>query len=258
MTRTEHGRDIPPSIGRVAFAARCGLFPRTTLLGAGLVLITFALLLKFSIVPTASTLRDLFAMDFTEAFTGAGTLETALASEKTLTSAKNVATTAVRLTLPLLFALFVAAALGTLVPALVFHKRGGSSAVALPKEPKPGPAVGVVKLMSALLVLLIAVTIFKSARYDLVRLQTGDQGALIALGGAIFDTLLAAGALFILTGLCEVALMRQKILGALSLNRSEARAEHKASAGDPALSRERQRRMRQGSDRWAPRGGEHV
>ncbi|MCP4604134.1 MAG: hypothetical protein GY847_27035 [Proteobacteria bacterium] len=228
-------RTIPPGRGRIAKAARAGMFPRSSAIAGGLALLASAAVLA------------LFAEQAGHSFMGLVEqgLDYAVASRPEPGLALNeLIKTGVWLILPLILAAFVGGLAGAVVPAVIARRHRGRTAVPLPRAPKERVAFTVLHVFAVFLVILFAAHILRSHMGAVTRLIRNDPGSQVELIYALSKLLAAGGAVMLLMGLAEIALLRHSLWRALHINSLEARREERAAGGDSTVKTEGMRRAR--------------
>ena len=224
----EDGRFIPPGLGRIAAFARRGGFGTSPLLSAGAGMLSAALVLYFCKAAFHDGLTGLFREGLNQAAAG-GTVLSAVS--------ERIALPLVRLTLPVLLAAGTGTAVGAFLPAWAARRHKGDTAVPLPKMPRAGFGVLVIRVFGAALFLLTIILIARDTASSLGAHAT----PVAALGVLLFRILVALGAVSLLTGAAERMLLSHFIYHALFLDRSEHRREMRAEQGsrDASLRRAR-------------------
>lgn len=233
MADTE--RPIPPSSGRIAAAARAGLFPASSLLASGMSLFLCAGMGWLLAEPVLREAKALMSSSLQQAVSSGGVPATP--------SLVSAAAGVVVPMLLLLAVVFTGALVGAGIPALIARRRTGRTAVPLPKAPSGTLQMGVVRLLGAAVFVLIAVAALRGAVSDL----RTDHHVLLAAVRTICQLTAVLGAILILLGLVEWTLRRHLILRALRLDTAEARRERRADEGEPRI---KQRRLARARSDW--------
>jgi hypothetical protein len=152
-------------------------------------------------------------------------------------------------TLPFLTTVFAAGLLGALVPAMVARKNRGRTAVPLPKFPKNRIALTLIHTAGAVLFTLLAFFIFRRRIGSVWHLVQGDHSALNELFIAFCELLTAGGAVLVLLGMAEIAIVRHSVWRTLFLDRMEAKRESRDAGGDSAVKSKHRRRATKGARR---------
>jgi hypothetical protein len=150
-------------------------------------------------------------------------------------------------TLPFLTTVLAAGLLGALVPAMVARKNRGRTAVPLPKFPKNRIALTLLRTSGAVLFTLLAFYIFRRRVGAVWHLLQGDYNAANDLFIAFCELLTAGGAVLVLLGMAEIAIIRHSVWRTLFLDRMEARRENRDAGGDSATKSKHKRRATKGA-----------
>jgi flagellar biosynthesis protein FlhB len=229
-------RTIPPGQGRVAAAARAGMFARSGAIVSGLVLLVSAAMLAFTGDRAGAYLQDL----------AQGGLDSVFMRPDSAREAVLTVSSAFFQSLPFLATVFVAGLLGALVPAMVARKNRGRTAVPLPKFPKNRFALTLLHLAGAILFTLLAVLVFRRRAGAVWPLMQGDFSATSGLLSAFCELLTAGGAILLLVGMAEIAIIRHSVWRTLFLDSMEAKREHRDAGGNNAAkSKSRKRAVRE-------------
>jgi len=216
-------------------AARAGLFPRSGAFIGGLALLAVAAVL-------ATTSEELGRSLVTLA--GQGLTWAAAPPSDPWSALKELLKGGALLVLPILVAAFLAALAGAVLPAIIARRHRGRSAVPLPDAPTERVPLAVLRSLGVCVAVLLFAQIVRSHSGVVWRLADGDLGAGAELLNAFCQVLACFGAVMLLVGLMEIAVMRRAIWKALHLSSSEARREERAAGGDEAVKREGMRRAR--------------
>jgi flagellar biosynthesis protein FlhB len=228
-------RRVPPGRARVAEAARAGLFARSSVLVAGLAMLSAAAAMAFlgkGLGPAFSGLVRTGLLNAADNQTDPGAVLLRSLSE------------AWGITLPFFVAILAAALIGAVAPAAIAKRGRGRTSVPLPPAPRARFAAAVLRVFGVLVFLLLAAYILRSHTSAVARLMTGELSASTDLIKAIYELLAVGGVVMILVGLAELADLRSEIWKALHLDSLEARREQRGAGGDPAMKREGARRAR--------------
>ncbi len=229
MADTE--RPIPPSSGRIAAAAKAGVFPTSNLLPSGISLLLTAALGWLFAEPVLRGANVLMTLSVERAVSPGGAPVSSLES----------AAAGVLGPVLLFFALlFTGAFAGAGVPALIARRRAGRTAVPLPQIPAGTLPLGMLRLFGAGLFLLIALAVVRSAAVNV----QATPSVLLSGGRAVCQLTAVLGGILILLGLIEWTLRRHLIFRALHLNTAEARRESRAHEGEPNVKRRQLARAR--------------
>ncbi len=232
---TSRERTVPPGQGRIAAAARAGLFPRSGAIPSGLGFLATACILT------------LFGEEAGQLLIGLLTdgLDVALWLRLSPVDALSKALGAsVGLVLLLTIPLFLGAFLGAVVPAVVAKRRRGRTAVPLPRPPKIRLVLGVIQMAGLSLIVLLALYIFRGHFGAVWRLLGGELGAALILFQAFVKLLAAGGFVMLLVGGIELVISRQAIWKSLFLDRLEARREDRAGGLSSPITAQQRRRSR--------------
>jgi flagellar biosynthesis protein FlhB len=228
---SNNDRTVPPGEGRVAAATRAGLFPRSGAIVSGFVLLTMAWLLSFFGLDAGQYLQDLtrFALD------------APFSRPEPVSAILTTFTSAASKTLPFLAMVFLIALLVALLPVIIAKRRGGNTAVPLPKAPKTVGATLVINLLGSGVFLLLVLYILRRRIGALWPFIQGDyeRGSSLLLGAS--EMLAAGGIVLLFVGLAQIIVARHFLWRALFLSSSEARREARDARGDPAVKREQRR-----------------
>jgi flagellar biosynthesis protein FlhB len=231
--------DIPPGAGRVAAAARAGLFPRTPLISTGTAFLCVAFIFYLFFEEGSAALTDFLGQGI-EMAVSSGTLPLAVLPTQ-------IGIIVYKL-LAFLLVVFLGAFLGAAIPALWAKRKRGRTAVPLPQIPKAKTTQFVLRMTGALVFTVLALYVLKNRWQPL-----SSSGSPIAGAQALFTelTILAyklpalAAFVMIMVGITELLTYRYLILRSLFLDSYELRLEQRAAGGDASVRRERLRRFRQ-------------
>jgi hypothetical protein len=145
---------------------------------------------------------------------------------------------------PLLAVLFGAGLVATLVPALVARRGRGSTAVALPAEPRRNLGRAVLGLAAAALIALLMLALLGQLWPAVLGLSRGGAAPRARLLQLAASAVAGTGALLVLAGLADLSLERVRLLRGLALTRSEQRTEWREQGGDPDVRRQVRRLAR--------------
>jgi flagellar biosynthesis protein FlhB len=148
--------------------------------------------------------------------------------------------------LPFLTTVFAAGLLGALVPAIVARKNRGRTAVPLPKFPKNRIALTAIRTAGATLFTLLALYIFREQVGSVWRVLQGDLSAINELFVALCQLLAGGGAVLVLLGMAEIAIIRHGVWRTLFLNKMEAKRESREAGGDSEVKSRQRRRAAKG------------
>jgi flagellar biosynthesis protein FlhB len=228
-------RPIPPGSGRIAQAARAGIFPRSPALVAGVVLLTAAgvsfligeqLLFSFQ----AFIKTGLFAALKSRPDPGAFAMEFVIHVLLSVGGFFGI--------------LFVAGLIAACTPAILTRLKRGRTAIELPKAPVDAVARTVFSAAGVILFALVALRIIRTHLGSVYDFASGIPGSGIDVFAGACELVASGGAILVLMGIGELVLRRTSIIHVLSLNTSEARREARAANGDPALKSARRRNAR--------------
>lgn len=238
MPETE--RTIAPKKGRIAQAAREGLFAHSTALVPGAALLTGGLLLGMGGPDSIAYLLGFFEKGIANAAYGRDLPRTVSAA---------IPFDLGRLMFQTLLILFVVSAATGIGPALWARRHRGHTAVPLPKIPKPLMTLTLIRTLSGAVFLLLCLKILRDTSFE-GDIQTSlVAGWLTLLCRVLQKIFLSGGAVLLLAALTEIVVLRTQILGALRLSPTESRREARATDGDPAVRSETRRRARRGGAR---------
>ena len=233
MLRTD--RTIAPRKGRIAEAARSGLFPYSSALVTAAGLLSAAALLALWGEKIAISLKALLENGLRQAVVP-GVEPEALLMNSLLEGAK--------LLLPILLVVFTATAIVALAPAIWSQRRPGRTAVPLPAMPAPRVAPTAIRILGAAVFLLISFKILRDHPIGWSSITSENPFLWHAVVKRFQNILLAGGIILLFVGLAEMSLMRYEILRALRLSSLESRREERAAEGDAAIKGETKRRGR--------------
>ncbi|MFO8072182.1 MAG: EscU/YscU/HrcU family type III secretion system export apparatus switch protein [Polyangia bacterium] len=225
-------RNVPPSRARLAAAASAGIFSRSRMLSAGLVLVVAGSLAIPAGPLLGASLAELMRNGLERAF--------ALRTE----SGAAVATLlqAGRLLAWIAAPLLVVALAAVSIPAWIARRRGGQTAAPLPRVRERDLFSGALSIAAAAAIVMIAVWILRRAAGPaLERAGAGSEAALGSLAAPFAVLLVASGAILCIAGLAEMAWYRARIWRALHLDAAQARREAREQGGDERA----RRRMRE-------------
>ncbi|MCP4674839.1 MAG: hypothetical protein GY854_04865, partial [Deltaproteobacteria bacterium] len=226
---------VPPGHGRVAMAARAGLFPRSGVVSGGLALLAVAAVIAFAGQDFGRSLVALVRRGLTRA---------AASPSDPWSALKEVLYEGTLLILPILAAAFLAALAGAILPAIIARRHRGRSVVPLPDAPAERLPLAILHALGVCVAVLLTAQIMRSHSGFVWRVAEGELGAGAELLAAFSEILACLGAVMLLVGLIEVAVLRRAIWKALHLSSLEARREERAAGGDAAIKREGMRRAR--------------
>jgi len=231
----ETDRTVPPRQGRIAHAAREGLFSHSAALLPGATLLAAAVLIDFRGPEGVASLSVFFKDSLTHAV---ATREAPgeLLMESLVAGA--------RLIVPVLLVVFVAGAIATLAPVLWARRHRGRTAVPLPDKPQPKIVLTTIRATGAVIFLLLSFKILRDAPWGWSTSPNVNFAQLAEVGQILQKLLFAGGAMLLLVALVELSVMRTEILRALRLNSLESRREERSAGGDPAVKGEARRRGR--------------
>jgi flagellar biosynthesis protein FlhB len=228
-------RSIPPSRARLAAAARAGVFARSRLLVAGVVL------------AAAGATGYLLSARLGAALVGL--VEEGLLDAVRLRGDPGAALLAgigrgLLAVLPLILVPGAVGALAAVLPALAARRGSGSTSVPLPVRPSRASR-GVLAAFAVALFALLALVIVRSYGGELALALRGEGSG----GRWVFELLAVlvatAGATAALAGLADLALERASLLRALALRPADAVREERAASGDPRVRSRVRARARQ-------------
>lgn len=229
-------RTVPPGQGRIAAAARAGMFARSGAIISGLVFLVSAGFLAITGDRAGAYLQHLAQSGLDSVFMRPD-------PEREVVLAVS---SAFFLSLPFLITVFAAGLLGALVPTIVARKNRGRTAVPLPKFPKNRFTRTLLHLAGAILFTLLAALVFRRRTGAVWPLVQGDFTAANELLVACCELLTAGGAILLLMGMAEIAIIRHSVWRTLFLDSMEAKREHRDAGGDNAVkSKSRRRAVRE-------------
>jgi flagellar biosynthesis protein FlhB len=230
----EHG-NIPPGQGRLSRAARAGLFPVPAPLIIGVSFLAAYGVLVLLGGHTAVSVRRLVQ---------GGLDHAAVSRDEPAALLSEAIGDGFWIVLPYLLVPFTAALVAALVPAIVFRKGKGRTAVELPPSPRIQPALAIFRGAGLALFCLLMMSILQNNANLVPRLIDGQLGATAQLGTIVEQSLAALGVVATLVGVIELSYVRTRAWRSLHLTLSEANREARAAGGDPEIKAERRRRAR--------------
>jgi hypothetical protein len=138
----------------------------------------------------------------------------------------------------------LAAVAFAVIPAVAARRRGGGTAVPLPRPRPPRAILGAIGAACALATLAVLALVWRRHAGVPWRLAAGEPGAGGELWSLLVELIAASGALAAIFGLAGLAASRHARWQALHLTPSEARREERAGAGSPRARGEARARMR--------------
>jgi type III secretory pathway component EscU len=132
---------------------------------------------------------------------------------------------------------------GAVIPALVGRRGRGHTASPFPKAPTGRLPLTVVRLIAAATFVLIVIAVIAKTPAG----SPSAGGMLTAILGIACRVTGALGAVMLLVGLIELAVLRHLIYRALHLSVPEARRDARLSEGDPNIKRQRRLRAQGGA-----------
>jgi flagellar biosynthesis protein FlhB len=239
-------RNVPPSGARLAAAASAGIFPRSRMLSAGLVLLAAGALAILAGPLLGASLAELMRDGLERAFSLRA--ENGAAAATLLEAGRLLAWIAAPLA--------VVALVAVLIPARLARRRGGQTAAPLPRVRERDSFSAALSIAAAAAVLLVAVwTLRRAAGPALERAGAGSEAALCSLAAPFAVLLVASGAILCTAGLAEVAWYRARIWRALHLDAAQARREAREQGGDERARQRMRARDPDGSLRADEGGG---
>ncbi len=231
----DSGKTVPPGHGRIAVAARAGLFPRSSAIPGGLALLAVASVIAFTGEDLALSMLSLVQLGLARAVSSPSDF---------LSAMKELFRGGASLVFPILAVAFLAALAGAVLPALIARRHIGRSAVPMPDAPLSRLPLAVIRILGVCVALLLSAHVMRSHSGFVWRLASGELGAGSELLFALCELLACWGTVLLLVGMMEVAVLRRAIWKALHLSSLEARREERAAGGDAAIKREGMRRSR--------------
>jgi flagellar biosynthesis protein FlhB len=212
------------------------MFARSEAIVSGLVLLVSAGILAFTGDRVGAYLQDL----------AQGSLDSVFIRPDPAREVVLTVRNAFFQTLPFFVAVFALGLLGALVPALVARKNRGRTAVPLPKFPKNRFALTLLHIAGAILFVLLALLVFRHRAGAVWPLLQGNFDGVSELFVAFCELLTAGGAILVLVGMAEIAIIRHSVWRTLFLDPMEAKRENRDAGGDNAVkSKSRRRAVRE-------------
>ena len=232
---TDRDRTVPPGRGRVAAAARAGLFARSGTAVSGLILLTVSGFGAAFGEHWVASARDLVGHGVATAATPGADHGEALAGGFS---------DGLGLLLPIVLTVFGAALMGGLVPALVARRKKGQTSIPLPEAPSLSVARVVLFTAGAGVMLLVGLHIFRTHIGAVWQAMEGNRAGAQELMRALWTLLGAGGGVLLLVGICELGMTRHALWRALFLDNSQARREQRDREGDRTVRARGLRRAR--------------
>jgi hypothetical protein len=214
---------LPPSSSRLGAASRRGLFPRSRLLVTGAALLAGA---------AALALADERAAGFFVSAVQDGLGRSLLERGDVASAMEDAAGFALVAILLLLAAPALASLAVVLANALRARHARGATSVPLPPERPRDLAPALPRLAALALMAVVFAGILGRHRDLPAAWMSGDPDTIRDLAAAIVELIAGAGAVCVLAGLAELALVRARLWSALALTRSEALRDRRAESGD--------------------------